>query len=115
MSQGLVVLDPTVLNRGALPKAPLRVRVFQRLPKLDALRGAYACVDDAGTSADSSPSHHDQQLGFVSEAEEFVFLSAFLTGRIFGRVASESGFETVIRRLWKRALRLYGYHLFLLA
>jgi hypothetical protein len=90
----------------------------------------------------------NQQLGFVSEAEGFVFLSAFLTGRIltepvmkgisaisfssfelrgqeddgqspacyglFERIASESGFPTVIKRLWTRALRLYGYHLLLL-
>lgn len=56
----------------------------------------------------------NQQLGFISEAEGFIFLSAFLTGRIFGRIADESGFPAVIKRLWARALRLYGYHLFLL-
>jgi hypothetical protein len=56
----------------------------------------------------------NQQLGFVSEAEGFVFLSAFLTGAIFGRLANESGFPTVIKRLCARALRLYGYHLVLL-
>jgi len=54
----------------------------------------------------------NQQLGFVSDAEGFIFLSAFLTGRIFGHVANESGFPAVIKRLWTRALRLYGYHLF---
>ncbi|MCU1296442.1 MAG: OpgC protein [Acidobacteriaceae bacterium] len=37
-----------------------------------------------------------------------------MTGRIFGRIANESGFPTVIKRLWTRALRLYGYHIFLL-
>jgi len=56
----------------------------------------------------------NQQLGFVTEAEGFVFLSAFLTGCIFGSRANESRFPTVIKRLWTRALRLYGYHLFLL-
>jgi hypothetical protein len=56
----------------------------------------------------------NQQLGFVTESEGFIFLSAFLTGRIFGRVANESGFSAVIKRLWTRALRLYDYHLFLL-
>jgi hypothetical protein len=57
----------------------------------------------------------NQQLGFITEAEGFIFLSAFLTGRIFGHVANESGFPTLIKRLWTRALRLYGYHLFLLS
>jgi hypothetical protein len=56
----------------------------------------------------------NQQLGFVTEAEGFVFLSAFLTGHIFARLANESGFHTVVKRLWTRAFRLYGYHLFLL-
>jgi hypothetical protein len=42
----------------------------------------------------------NQQLGFVTEAEGFVFLSAFLTGRIFARVVNEFGFPTVINRLW---------------
>jgi hypothetical protein len=56
----------------------------------------------------------NQQLGFISEAEGFIFLSAFLTGRIFERIANESGLSAVIKRLWTRALRLYGYHLFLL-
>ena len=37
-----------------------------------------------------------------------------MTGRIFGHVAKESGFPSVNKRLWTRALRLYGYHLFLL-
>jgi hypothetical protein len=56
----------------------------------------------------------NQQLGFITEAEGFIFLSAFLTGRIFGRVANEYGYLTLIKRLWTRALRLYVYHLFLL-
>jgi hypothetical protein len=56
----------------------------------------------------------NQQVGFISEAEGLTFLSAFLTGRIFGHMANEFGFPTVIKRLWARALRLYGYHLFLL-
>jgi len=56
----------------------------------------------------------DQQLGSITEAEGFIFLSAFLTGRIFARVANEFGFPTVMKRLWTRALRFYGYHLLLL-
>lgn len=56
----------------------------------------------------------DQQLGFVTEAEGFIFLSAFLAGRIARRTVENAGFPTVARQLWTRALRLYGYHLFLL-
>src|SRR5882762_2101697 len=97
-----------------LATARLKAPRLQRLPELDALRGLMLLL----MTLAHLPTHFqvvtNQQLGFVSEAEGFVFLSAFLTGRIFGRVATESGFPTVIKRLWKRALQLYGYHLALL-
>jgi hypothetical protein len=115
MSQGLVVLDPTELEREA-PRstAQSKARSSQRLPELDALRGLMLTLMTLAHLPTQAQVITNQQLGFVSEAEGFVFLSAFLTGRIFGRIASESGFPTVMRRLWTRALRLYGYHLFLL-
>src|SRR6266403_4073725 len=86
----------------------------QRQPELDALRGLMLTLMTLAHLPTQAQVITNQQLGFVSEAEGFVFLSAFLTGRIFGRVAIESGFPTVIKRLWKRALQLYGYHLALL-
>jgi hypothetical protein len=92
----------------------LKARGSQRLPELDALRGLMLTLMTLAHLPTQAQVITNQQLGFVSEAEGFVFLSAFLTGRIFGRIASESGFSMVIRRLWTRALRLYGYHLFLL-
>jgi hypothetical protein len=96
-----------------LPKLEVR-RSQQRMPELDALRGLMLTLMTLAHLPTQAQVLTNQQLGFVSEAEGFVFLSAFLTGRIFGRIANESGFPTVIRRLWTRALRLYGYHLFLL-
>ncbi|MCU1239505.1 MAG: OpgC protein [Candidatus Acidoferrum typicum] len=116
MSQALVASVLTEQVRGALPNTPqLKAPRSQRQPELDALRGLMLLL----MTLAHLPTHFqvvtNQQLGFVSEAEGFVFLSAFLTGRIFGRIANESGFPTVIRRLWTRALRLYGYHLVLLA
>src|SRR5438477_2381426 len=114
MSQGLV-LDPTELDR-EVPRSTVqsKARSSQRLPELDALRGLMLTLMTLAHLPTQAQVITNQQLGFVSEAEGFVFLSAFLTGRIFGRIASESGFATVIKRLWKRALRLYGYHLLLL-
>ena len=96
-----------------LPKLEVR-RSQQRMPELDALRGLMLTLMTLAHLPTQAQVLTNQQLGFVSEAEGFVFLSAFLTGRFFGRIANESGFPTVIRRLWTRALRLYGYHLFLL-
>ena len=115
MSQALVGLDPTELDR-EVPRstAQSKARGSQRLPELDALRGLMLTLMTLAHLPTQAQVITNQQLGFVSEAEGFVFLSAFLTGRIFGRIASESGFPTVIKRLWTRALRLYGYHLLLL-
>jgi hypothetical protein len=114
MSQALVD-SITEQDRDALPnRAELEVRRSQRLPELDALRGLMLTLMTLAHLPTQAQVLTNQQLGFVSEAEGFVFLSAFLTGRIFGRIANESGFPTVLRRLWTRALRLYGYHLFLL-
>ncbi len=115
MSQTSIASVLTAQSHDTLPAtARLKAPRLQRLPELDALRGLMLLL----MTLAHLPTHFqvvtNQQLGFVSEAEGFVFLSAFLTGRIFGRVAIESGFPTVIKRLWKRALQLYGYHLALL-
>ncbi len=56
----------------------------------------------------------NQPLGFVSAAEGFVFLSAYLVGSIYTRLVLERGIGFVRAQLWKRTRRLYGYHLGLL-
>src|SRR6266404_8774052 len=111
MSQSLVASVSTVQDLDALPS---KARGSQRQPELDALRGLMLTLMTLAHLPTQAQVITNQQLGFVSEAEGFVFLSAFLTGRIFARIANESGFPTIIKRLWKRALRLYGYHPFLL-
>jgi hypothetical protein len=116
MSQVLVASISAEQAGGALPNTTqLNARGSQRQPELDALRGLMLILMTVAHLPTQAQVVTNQQLGFVTEAEGFVFLSAFLTGRIFGHIAKESGFPTVIKRLWTRALRLYGYHLFLLA
>ncbi len=56
----------------------------------------------------------NQPLGFVSAAEGFVFLSAFLVGSIYTRLLLERGLGFVRARIWKRTRRLYAYHFGLL-
>jgi hypothetical protein len=115
MSQTLQDSITTEQVSGAVPNATkLNAPGSQRLPELDALRGLMLILMTLAHLPTQARVVTNQQLGFVSEAEGFIFLSAFLTGRIFGHVAKESGFPSVIKRLWTRALRLYGYHLFLL-
>jgi len=55
----------------------------------------------------------NQPFGFVSSAEGFVFLSALLVARLYIRKAAEDE-SALCTKLWKRALRIYGYHVILL-
>jgi hypothetical protein len=115
MSQALAVSITAERDRDVLPNTPqLKARGSQRQPELDALRGLMLIFMTLAHLPTQAQVITNQQLGFISEAEGFIFLSAFLTGRIFECIANESGFSAVIKRLWTRALRLYGYHLFLL-
>ena len=84
MAPGLLDSTTTEQGRDELPNtAQLKARGSQRQPELDALRGLMLLL----MTLAHLPTHFqvvtNQQLGFVSEAEGFVFLSAFLTGRIF--------------------------------
>src|SRR5260370_7160638 len=56
----------------------------------------------------------NEPFGFVSSAEGFVFLSALLVARLYIRQAAGAG-AALRTKLWKRALRIYAYHLILLA
>jgi len=56
----------------------------------------------------------NQPIGFVTSAEGFVFLSAMLVATLYIHKAAEDG-DGVRNKLWKRALKIYGYHLIMLA
>lgn len=56
----------------------------------------------------------NQPLGFVSAAEGFVFLSAFLVGTIYSPLLLERGIGFVRARIWNRTRQLYSYHIGLL-
>lgn len=87
---------------------------MRRRNELDALRGIFLLVM-AGTHLPTALNVvANQPLGFVSAAEGFVFLSAFLVGSIYTPLLAERGLGHVRERLWKRARKLYGYHLLLL-
>jgi hypothetical protein len=82
--------------------------------ELDALRGLML-VWIALTHLPTNVSKYvNQPFGYVAATEGFIFLSALFTGLIYFRVREREGPVAMCRRLWKRAGRLYGYHLFLL-
>ena len=98
---------PTLKGLASLPK-------LERKPEIDALRGLFL----VWMTLTHLPTHFsdlvNQPFGFVSSAEGFVFLSALLVARLYIRKAAED--ESALRaKLWKRALRIYGYHVILLA
>jgi hypothetical protein len=91
----------------------LRLGKIQRRPELDALRGLFL----VWMTLTHLPTHFsdlvNQPFGFVSSAEGFVFLSAMLVAILYIHQAAEDG-EAVRTKLWKRAFRIYGYHLIML-
>ena len=86
----------------------------KRLPALDALRGLFL----VWMTFAHMPTHFsdlvNQPIGFVSSAEGFVFMSALLVSYVYLRDAREdpSGMRA---KLWRRTLKIYGYHLLMLA
>lgn len=86
----------------------------QRRPELDALRGLFLVWMTLTHLPTRFSDFVNQPIGFVSSAEGFVFLSALLVGRIYMRQALDD--ELALRaKLWQRSLRIYAYHLLMLA
>lgn len=57
----------------------------------------------------------NQPFGYFTSSEGFIFLSALFTGRIYYRLLTRGGVRKMSARLLVRTLRLYGYHVLLLA
>lgn len=87
---------------------------LQRLPELDALRGLFLVWMTLTHLPTRFSDFVNQPFGYISSAEGFVFLSALLIGRLYIRKSMEdpAGMRAV---MWKRSLKLYAYHMFLLA
>jgi len=98
-----------------LPRLQARPNLprLERKPAIDALRGLFL----VWMTLTHLPTHFsdfvNQPFGFISSAEGFVFLSGLLVARLYIRKAAEdeAGLRT---KLWRRALRIYAYHIVLL-
>jgi hypothetical protein len=95
------------LSKIKLPK-------LSRMPELDALRGLFLVWMTLTHLPTRFSELVNQPFGFVSSAEGFVFLSALLVARLYIRQAM-SDEQGLRHKLWRRALKIYGYHLILLA
>ena len=96
-----------------LPKY-MHLPKLERRPELDALRGLFLVWMTVTHLPTRFSDFVNQPLGFVSSAEGFVFISAFLVGRLYIRDLVQNP-ANVRARLWKRSFKIYGYHLLMLA
>ena len=87
---------------------------MQRRNELDALRGIFLLLMAGVHLPTVVNGFASEPLGYADAAEGFVFLSAFLVGSIYTPLMFQRGIAYVRDRLWKRARKLYGYHLLLL-
>jgi hypothetical protein len=93
--------------------AELLHTIAPRRPELDALRGLFLIW----MTLTHLPTHMSDivntPFGFVTSADGFVFLSAALVSQIYLR-RSAGDPERLRQNLWRRAGRLYLYHVFML-
>jgi len=91
----------------------LHTIAMPRRPELDALRGLFL----VWMTLTHLPTHMSDfvntPFGFVTSADGFVFLSAVLVSQIYLRRAAGDP-DRLRTGLWKRAARLYLYHVFML-
>ena len=83
---------------------------MQRQAELDWLRGLMLVLMTMTHLPTWYSGHAGQPFGFVSAAEGFVFLSAYLVGSVYGHKARTRGFEAMRRALWGRTLKVYVAH-----
>lgn len=86
-----------------------------RCDGLDALRGLFLVLMTLTHMPTVLSSRMGQPFGFVSAAEGFVLLSAFLAGRVYLGRGMRQGAVSMTRALWARAGKVYQHHLALLA
>ena len=86
---------------------------LERRPELDALRGLFLVWMTLTHLPTRYSDFVNQPIGFVSSAEGFVFVSALLVGRLYMREFVQDP-TNVRAKLWRRSLKIYGYHLVML-
>ena len=90
------------------------VASMERRTDLDWLRGLMLVLMTMTHLPTWFSSHAGQPFGFVSAAEGFVFLSAYLVGSVYGHKARTAGLDAMRRALLGRTLKVYAAHAALL-
>jgi hypothetical protein len=87
---------------------------MERQAELDWLRGTMLVLMTFTHLPTWFGTRAGQPFGYVSAAEGFVFLSAYLVGSVYGRRARVHGVDAMRRALWWRTLKVYAIHAALL-
>jgi hypothetical protein len=87
---------------------------MERQTELDWLRGLMLVLMTVTHLPTWFSAHVGQPFGFVSAAEGFVFLSAYLVGSVYSQMARKRGYDAMRRTLWGRAAKVYAAHVALL-
>lgn len=80
---------------------------MKRYWEIDALRGLMLVLMTVTHLPTRLTDPLGQPFGFVSAAEGFVLLSAFVAGRVYGRIGETQGVDAMRRAFWRRALKVY--------
>jgi hypothetical protein len=87
---------------------------MQRQTELDWLRGTMLVLMTFTHLPTWFSAHLGQPFGYVSAAEGFVFLSAYLVGCVYAGRARRYGDSAMMRALWRRTAKVYAVHASLL-
>lgn len=83
---------------------------MRRVALLDGLRGyflVFMLLTHLFGGAYTLVRVNHAELGFVQDAQGFVFLSGLLVGALYGRRMERHGFAGPARQMWRRAFELY--------
>jgi hypothetical protein len=75
--------------------------------EIDALRGLMLVLMTVTHLPSRLTDPLGQPFGFVSAAEGFVLLSAFMAGLVYSRAGYREGVDAMRRAFWQRALKIY--------
>lgn len=75
--------------------------------EIDALRGLMLVLMTVTHLPTRLTSPLGQPFGFVSAAEGFVLLSAYVSGLVYSRLAYRNGIDAMRKAFWRRALKVY--------
>ena len=79
--------------------------------RFDAIRGLLL-ISMAAVHVPTLVSHVlNEPLGFMSDAEGFIFLSACMAGLAYGKAYRQTNWPAMSRRVWHRARQIYFIHL----